>query len=100
MRKTPFAMAAVHVPEGSVPAFSRRALPVTDAADGSGPLRALSGGARPLSEICDNLRYGGAAPSGALLLLARTRAQLRAWDVDDETAHNTGFVVSELTTPP
>ncbi|WP_369262171.1 SpoIIE family protein phosphatase [Streptomyces sp. R35] len=122
----PFATATVKILEGSVLAFSSPPIPVTDASDGSGPLqRALAQGERPIHDLCDELRYTHDAGRDSVLLLARTRpfpadrvatwqldddptapatarrlarAQLRAWNVDEDAAYNTGLIVSELVT--
>lgn len=122
----PFATSAVKIPEGSVLAFSSPPVPVTGASDGSGPLqRALAQRDRPIHDLCDELRYTYQAGSDSVLLLARTRpfpadrfaiwpldddptapatarrlarAQLRAWNIDEDAAYNTGLIVSELVT--
>ncbi|MFD8933181.1 SpoIIE family protein phosphatase [Streptomyces mirabilis] len=122
----PFATSAVKIPEGSVLAFSSPPVPVTGASDGSGPLqRALAQRDRPIHDLCDELRYTCQAGSDSVLLLARTRpfpadrfaiwpldddptapatarrlarAQLRAWNIDEDAAYNTELIVSELVT--
>ncbi|WP_393072289.1 SpoIIE family protein phosphatase [Streptomyces sp. LN704] len=124
----PFATSAVKIPEGSVLAFSSppAPVPVTDASDGSGPLQcALAQRDRPIHDLCDELRYTYQVGSDSVLLLARTRpfpadhfaiwpldgdptapatarrlarAQLRAWNIDEDAAYNTGLIVSELVT--
>ncbi|MFC7267145.1 SpoIIE family protein phosphatase [Streptomyces lutosisoli] len=122
----PFTTSAIKIPEGSVLAFSSPPIPVTGASDDYGPLqRALAQRERPIHDLCDEVRYTYQAGSDSVLLLARTRpfpadrfaiwpldddptapatarrlarAQLRAWNIDEDAAYNTGLIVSELVT--
>lgn len=123
---SPFASASLEVPEGSVLAFSSRPLQVPATSGGSGALQPpLARTDRSIEDLCDEFRYARMPQTDALLLLARTRpfpadrvatwqldadpsapavarrhtrARLKAWKIDSDTAHSTELIVSELVT--